>query len=99
MWPTAWSRRACRACPGPAAAGCSARAADQLAPRGRTVQDVEGRVAARSVEIPAGRIESTRREFSVRSLGELKTPREFGEMVVTSQGGQIVKLKDGARGE
>jgi len=70
-----------------------------LSARGLTVQDVESAIAARNVEIPAGRIESTRREFSVRSLGELKTPGEFGEMVVASQGTQMVKLKDVARVE
>src|SRR6059036_330428 len=72
---------------------------DQLSARSLTVQDVESAINARNVEIPAGRIESTRREFSVRSLGELKTPREFGELVVTSQGGQVVKLKDVANVE
>src|SRR6266581_2598473 len=63
------------------------------------VQDVENAIVSRNVEIPAGRIESTRREFSVRSLGELKTPREFGELAVASQGTQLVKLKDVARVE
>src|SRR5216110_3606296 len=72
---------------------------EALSARGLTVQDVESSIAARNVEIPAGRIESTRREFSVRSLGELKTPREFAELVVTSQGGQVVKLKDVAHVE
>src|SRR5881275_3315308 len=72
---------------------------DQLSARALTVQDVESAIAARNVEIPAGRIESTRREFSVRSLGELKNPREFGELVVTSEGGQVVKLKDVAHVE
>jgi multidrug efflux pump len=72
---------------------------DQLSARGLTVQDVEGAITSRNVEIPAGRIESTRREFSVRSLGELKTPLEFGELVVASQGGQLVKLKDVAHVE
>src|SRR2546430_1908762 len=72
---------------------------DQLSARSLTVQDVEGAINARNVEIPAGRIESTRREFSVRSLGELKTPREFGELAVASQGGQLVKLKDVANVE
>ncbi|MGE5760428.1 MAG: efflux RND transporter permease subunit, partial [Gemmatimonadota bacterium] len=72
---------------------------EQLSARGLTVQDVENAITSRSVEIPAGRIESTRREFSVRSLGELKTPQEFGEMVVASQGGQLVKLKDVANVE
>src|SRR3989475_2313543 len=72
---------------------------DELAARGLTVQDVEGAIAARNVEIPAGRIEQTEREFSVRSLGELKTPREFDELVVASQGGQLIKLKDVANVE
>src|SRR3989475_59682 len=72
---------------------------DQVSAGSITVQDVEGAINARNVEIPAGRIESTRREFSVRSLGELKTPREFGELVVASQGGQLVKLKDVANVE
>src|SRR6266581_981259 len=72
---------------------------DELSARGITVQDVERAITSRNVEIPAGRIESTRREFSVRSLGELKTSREFAELVVTSQGGQVVKLKDVAHVE
>src|ERR687887_349892 len=63
---------------------------EALSARGLTVQDIENAIAARNVEIPAGRIESTRREFSVRSLGELK---------VASQGTQLVKLKDVARVE
>src|SRR5712691_6824594 len=70
-----------------------------LSARGLTVQDVENAIRSRNVEIPAGRIESSRREFSVRSLGELKTPQEFGELVVASQGGQLVKLKDLGRVE
>src|SRR5438034_8169750 len=72
---------------------------DQLSARGLTVQDVETAIRTRNVEIPAGRIESSRREFSVRSLGERKTPQEFGELAVASQGGQLVKLKDIARVE
>src|SRR5436309_3101688 len=72
---------------------------EALSARGLTVQDIENAIASRNVEIPAGRIESTRREFSVRSLGELKTPQEFGEMVVAQQGTQLVKLKDVARVE
>jgi multidrug efflux pump len=70
-----------------------------LSARQLTVQDIENAIASRNVEIPAGRIESTRREFSVRSLGELKTPQEFGEMVVANQGTQLIKLKDVARVE
>ncbi|MBI1967322.1 MAG: efflux RND transporter permease subunit [Gemmatimonadetes bacterium] len=73
--------------------------ASELSARGLTVQDVEQAIRSRNVEIPAGRIESQRREFTVRSLGELKTPDEFGELTVASQDGQQVKLKDLGRVE
>jgi multidrug efflux pump len=73
--------------------------ASALAARGLTVQEVESAIRSRNVEIPGGRIESERREFTVRSLGELKTPAEFAELVVSSRGGQLVKLKDVSRVE
>ncbi|MGE5231731.1 MAG: efflux RND transporter permease subunit, partial [Deltaproteobacteria bacterium] len=73
--------------------------ASELAARGLTVQDVQQAIRTRNVEVPAGRIESERREFTVRSLGELKTPAEFARLVVSSQGGQLVKLEDVGRVE
>ncbi|MGH7530388.1 MAG: efflux RND transporter permease subunit [Gemmatimonadales bacterium] len=73
--------------------------ANALAARGLTVQDVEQAIRSRNVEIPAGRIESVRREFTVRSLGELKTPAEFRQLTVASQNGHLVKLQDVARVE
>ncbi len=71
----------------------------ELAARGLTAQDVENAIRTRSVEIPAGRIESERREFSVRYIGEMKTPTEFSNLTVSSGGGQLVKLGDVARVE
>jgi multidrug efflux pump len=73
--------------------------AKELAARDLTVQNVEAAIRSRNVEIPAGRIESENREFTVRSLGELKTPQEFGDLVVANQGGQLVRLRDLARVE
>src|SRR5688500_546360 len=71
----------------------------ELAARGMTAQDVESAIRTRSVEIPAGRIESERREFSVRYLGEMKTPDEFADLTVASGKGELVKLGDVARVE
>jgi len=68
--------------------------ASALASRGLTVQDAMAAIRSRNVEVPAGRIESSRREFTVRSLGELKTPQEFGDLVLTVPGNQIVRLRD-----
>jgi multidrug efflux pump len=71
----------------------------ELAARGLTAQDVEQAIRSRSVEIPAGRIESNRREFSVRYLGEMRTPDQFADLTVSSEHGQLVKLGDVARVE
>ena len=71
----------------------------ELAARGLTAQDVESAIRTRSVEIPAGRIESARREFSVRYLGEMKTPTEFANLTVASGPSGLVKLGDVARVE
>jgi multidrug efflux pump len=68
--------------------------ASALASRGLTVQDVVSAVRARNVEVPAGRIESSRREFTVRSLGELKSPGEFSDLVVSTANNQIIRLRD-----
>src|SRR4029453_5154493 len=62
--------------------------ASQLAARGLTVQDVQQAIRSRNVEVPAGRIESERREFTVRSMGEVKTPE-----------GVLVNIKDLGRVE
>jgi multidrug efflux pump len=73
--------------------------ASDLAARGLTVQDVEQAIRTRNVEVPAGRIESERREFTVRSLGELKTSEEFNNLVVSNDGGVLIRLKDLGRVE
>ena len=73
--------------------------APELAARGLTTTDVIEAIRSRNVEIPAGRIESNQREFTVRSLGELKTSEEFGGLVVANLDGQLVKLRDVARVE
>ena len=64
-----------------------------------TVQDVEDAIRRQNVEIPAGRIESRAREFSVLSQTDLATPAEFGAIVVRDAGGYSVRIRDLARVE
>jgi multidrug efflux pump len=71
----------------------------EMAARGLTAQDVEDAIRTRNVEVPAGRIESHRREFSIRYLGELRTPEEFGALTVGNRNGRLVRLGDIARVE
>jgi len=55
---------------------------DALAARGLTVQDVEETLRRENVELPAGRIESRQREFSLRTETGLDRPEDFSALVV-----------------
>ena len=64
-----------------------------------TPQDVEDALRRQNVEVPAGRIESQKREFSVLSQTDLQTPEEFGAIVVKEASGFQVRLRDVAKVE
>jgi multidrug efflux pump len=72
---------------------------DRLAGYGLTVQDVEDALRKQNAEIPAGRIESDDREFTVLSKTGLSTPEEFRNIVLKPAGGLQVKLGDVAHVE
>jgi multidrug efflux pump len=71
----------------------------KLAAYNLTVQDVENALSSQNVEIPAGRIESRNREFSVVSSTDLQTPQQFGNVVVANVNGYPVRIKDVAKVE
>lgn len=71
----------------------------RLAGFGLTPADVESALRAQNVEIPAGRVESSDREFTVLSETDLRTPEEFGEVILRESDGYLVRLKDVARVE
>jgi len=71
----------------------------RLAAYGLTAQDIENAVRQQNAEIPSGRIESKDREFTVLAKTALKTPEEFGDIVVKNVNGFQVKLHDVARVE
>jgi len=66
----------------------------QMAARGITVSDVEAALRRQNVELPAGRIESTDREFTVRTDTGLSTPDQFARLVVAPRTGYPIKLGD-----
>ena len=71
----------------------------RLAAYGLTVQDVENAVRNQNAEIPSGRIESTKREFTVLSKTALETPEEFSKIVVKEANGFQVTLGQVAKVE
>ena len=73
--------------------------ADKLAAYHLTTQDVEDAIRRSNLELPAGRIESQQREFSVVSQTDLTTPAQFGEIVIRTVNGFPVRLRDVGRVE
>ncbi len=59
-----------------------------------TVQDVEEAIRRQNAEIPAGRIESTAREFTVVAETDVQTPEQFGQIIVANVGGYPVRVRD-----
>ena len=70
---------------------------DKLASYRLTTQDVEDAIRRSNLELPAGRIESQQREFSVTSQTDLLRPGQFGDIVVKNVNGFSVKIRDVAR--
>ncbi|MDH5204630.1 MAG: efflux RND transporter permease subunit, partial [Hylemonella sp.] len=73
--------------------------ADRLAAYRLTTQDVEDALRRSNLEVPAGRIESEQREFSVTSSTDLARPEQFGAIVIRTVNGYPVRVRDVARVE
>jgi multidrug efflux pump len=59
-----------------------------------TVQDVEDAIRRQNAEIPAGRIESNTREFTVVAETDVRTPEQFNAIIVANVGGYPVRVRD-----
>ncbi len=70
---------------------------DKLAGYRLTVQDVEDALRRQNLEVPAGRIESVQREFSVTAQTDLATPSQFADVALRTVNGYTVRLRDVAR--
>ncbi len=66
----------------------------KMAAYGLIVQDVESALRQQNVLIPAGRIESRAREFSVVSSTDLQTTEQFNRVIVANVNGYPVRLSD-----
>ena len=68
---------------------------ESLAAHGLTVADVERALRAENVELPAGRLESSQREFTLRTDTGFGTPQEFDRLVLgRGTDGQPVHLAE-----
>ncbi|HMB43198.1 MAG TPA: efflux RND transporter permease subunit, partial [Luteimonas sp.] len=72
---------------------------EKLASFGLTPADVEAQLRAQNIEVPAGRVESQQREFTVLSETDLRTPEQFSAIVLKNSAGYLVRLGDVAKVE
>jgi multidrug efflux pump len=69
-----------------------------MAARNITVSDIENRLRAENVELPAGEVESIEREFSVRVARSYLSEDDFKRLVIRrGDSGQLVRLGEVAR--
>jgi multidrug efflux pump len=66
----------------------------RLAAHDLTAQEVEAAIRLANAEIPGGRVEGERREFSVRTRGELAAPEEFAAIIIAESDEYRVRLGD-----
>ena len=72
---------------------------ERLAAYKLTPQDVEEALRRQNVEVPAGRIESVKAEFTVLSETDLRTVPQFDNLILADVNGYLVRLSDVGRAE
>jgi multidrug efflux pump len=71
----------------------------RLTAQNLTVADVAEALRRENVDIPSGRIEGKHREFTVRALGELRTPEAYADLIIANVDGKPVRFRDVGRAE
>ena len=66
---------------------------------GLTAADVRTQITAENVELPSGTIEGSAINLSIRTLGLIRTPQEFENLIIKEVNGNPVKLSDIGRAE
>lgn len=69
----------------------------KLAAYGLTTNDVRAALQRENVELPAGRLEGSETELSLRTVGRLSTPEQFADVILRAENDAIVRIRDVAR--
>jgi hydrophobic/amphiphilic exporter-1 (mainly G- bacteria), HAE1 family len=59
-----------------------------------TAGEISNALATQNAEFPSGRIDGGQTETSVRTVGKIKKPEEFADIVIATRGTYQVKIKD-----
>lgn len=66
----------------------------RLASYGLTVLDVRNALNSQNVELPSGKLTGANTELAIKTIGNLSSEEEFGNIIVSVSGDQIIRLSD-----
>jgi multidrug efflux pump len=66
----------------------------KMAAYGITPMDVKNAVDRENVELPSGSIEGDRMELTIRTLGLMKTPEEFNNLIIREDNYNVIRFRD-----
>ena len=66
----------------------------RLAGYALAVDDVLGALEREHVEVPGGRIETSTREYTVRTRGKLRGAEQFANLILAERGEGVIRLRD-----
>ena len=67
---------------------------EKLTSYGLNIDQVRGSLTAQNVEIPGGRIDEGNREVSLRTLGRIEKPADFGRIIIPAGNGGVIRMND-----
>jgi hydrophobic/amphiphilic exporter-1 (mainly G- bacteria), HAE1 family len=68
--------------------------AEKLSSLGLSISQVSLALQRQNIEIPSGRLDQGRRELMLRTLGRISAPEQFLELIVSTNNGTPVRLRD-----
>lgn len=71
----------------------------KLAAYSLTVSDIREALTRQNVELPSGKVTGANTELNVRTAGNLSSPEQFNNLIIKSNGDNIVRMQDVGRAE
>jgi HAE1 family hydrophobic/amphiphilic exporter-1 len=68
--------------------------AEKLSSLGLSISQVSLALQRQNIEMPGGRLDQGKRELTLRTLGRVASPEQFGDLVVSVNNGTPVRLRD-----
>src|SRR5262245_18071938 len=67
---------------------------DRLTAQGLSIGHLRDAIAQQNLELPGGRLDQTRRELVVRTMGRIETVPEFDDLIVAHVGERPLRVRD-----